>query len=121
LGSAEYIWYNEANLIWLDFLSTEKYNYFLFPQIMSIRHSDFQLTCEINAGVFHNNNNKIEKFYIGWIDDESEIKNFRPLFEVPHEDYNWSGGGFRINFSTLKEISLGKNFSLREVLIKLYE
>jgi hypothetical protein len=129
MGNEEYVWYGESQLHWLDFLSTNKENYFLFPNIISKHHTDFQYTCEINAGVFVNveslkdvSKNKDAHFYIGYFDDEDSPVSFRPLFEVPYEDWHWSGGGFRINFSNkLKEISIKKELSYREVPVRLYE
>jgi hypothetical protein len=121
MGIDQYIFYSPSQLQWLDFISTDDKNYFLFPQTLSIRHSDFQFNCEINGGVFYRKKDKTTNFYIGYFDDESEISTFRPLFEVPEMDWNWSGGGFRINFNTLIQISIKKelNFVKKEIL--LYE
>jgi hypothetical protein len=43
------------------------------------------------------------------------------LFEVPFADYNWSGGGFRIDFSSLKEIKINEEASYKDVIVRLYE
>jgi hypothetical protein len=121
MGIDQYIFYSSNQLQWLDFFSTNERNYFLFPQTFSIRHSDFQFTCEINGGVFYREKDKNTNFYIGYFDDESEVPTFRPLFEVPKIDWNWSGGGFRINFETLIEISIKKELNSIKKEIILYE
>jgi hypothetical protein len=123
------IWFSEYQLQWLDHLSTKTENYFLLPNVITVGHSDFQFTCDLNAGVINHPEKwdrnfanipdlSMYSFYLGYLDDED--LEFRPLVEVPHKDWNWSEGGFLLSFNHLIEIPLKKELPCRKVTVKLY-